>query len=480
MRKNLTDAAVKAIKPQAARYDIWDTSRGSPPGFGIRVGPANTRGQFSASYVLAARYPRDPSKATRRAVARVGAISLADARQKANEWVNLIARGIDPADEEDKARRAEQARRDTTFGAVALEYLRSKVIGPEADLPMRDRVSPPLQRNGLDVERAIRKEFIERWNDRPITDIRASDVRAVIDEKIDEGSRWRAHSLLTFATTLFNWLLADDEDGDKYGLVANPCARIDREKVIGKREGRDRTLEDWEIVELWKASKKIGYPYGPVYQLLALTGARRSEIAEARWSELDSELVRLIAEADAPIEWAKVPARIKLLSIPRERMKANQAHLIPLSDPALEIIASLPRIAEPKGDHLFSTTLGEKPIDGFSKAAHRLRREMLSALRKAEEERGGDPDQVALEPFVLHDIRRTVRTRLSKLKVPSDIAELVIGHTLQGLRKIYDRHDFLDEKRDALVRWAATLVAIVTPPPDNVVQLADHSQAVNS
>jgi hypothetical protein len=75
-----------------------------------------------------------------------------------------------------------------------------------------------------------------------------------------------------------------------------------------------------------------------------------------------------------------------------------------------------------------------------------------------------------VEPFVIYDIRRTVRTRLSSL-VPSEVAERVIGHTAKGLHKVYDQHSYTDEKRHALELWAAKLRSIINPPPENVVPL---------
>jgi integrase len=79
---------------------------------------------------------------------------------------------------------------------------------------------------------------------------------------------------------------------------------------------------------------------------------------------------------------------------------------------------------------------------------------------------------VQLQPFVNHDVRRTLRTRLSALRIPDHIAELVIGHGRKGIARIYDQHRFEEEKRDALEQWAARLRSIVEPQtPDNVVEL---------
>ena len=111
------------------------------------------------------------------------------------------------------------------------------------------------------------------------------------------------------------------------------------------------------------------------------------------------------------------------------------------------------------GDYLFTSTQGRKPISGFNRAKRALDAKMLAELGE-------------LPPFVLHDIRRSVRTGLSALPVPDLIRELVIGHTKPGLHKIYDQHAYIDEKRHALELWAARLQRIVEPPPDVVIAKA--------
>jgi integrase len=117
----------------------------------------------------------------------------------------------------------------------------------------------------------------------------------------------------------------------------------------------------------------------------------------------------------------------------------------------------LPRFTN--GDHLFSTTFGKKPVSGFSKAKARLDKMMTEDL-------GSSP-----AAWVIHDIRRTVRTRLASLRVPDMVAEMVIGHGRKGLQRVYDQHGYDDEMREALEQWAGKLRSIVEPPPANVVEL---------
>ena len=180
--------------------------------------------------------------------------------------------------------------------------------------------------------------------------------------------------------------------------------------LIGAKQPRQRTLSDAELRALWQASETIGYPFGPLYRLLLLTGARKSEVAGAQWSEFDLDK--------------------RVWSVPPERFKSNATHMVPLSDQAMAVLLSVPHFT--KGDYLFSTTLGERPVGGFSKAKARLDKLMNAP------------------PWVIHDIRRTVRTRLASLRIPDMVAEMVIGHGRKGIQRVYDQHSYEDEMREAL------------------------------
>ena len=238
---------------------------------------------------------------------------------------------------------------------------------------------------------------------------------------------------------MFNWAIGQHV----YGIEASPCDRLKPKDIIGARKQRVRILSDAELKAAWEAADELGNPYGPLFRLLILTGQRKSEVAEAQRSEFDL---------------AK-----KLWVIPAERMKADAAHVVPLSDDAVAILKSLPQFK--KGDYLFSTTFGKKPVNGFSKAKTLFDKKILATLRK-------DNPKAKLPEFVIHDIRRTVRTGLSAIPNISDLVrELVIGHTKPGLHKVYDQHAYLEEKRFALDAWAARLRAILNPASVNVVEL---------
>jgi integrase len=133
----------------------------------------------------------------------------------------------------------------------------------------------------------------------------------------------------------------------------------------------------------------------------------------------------------------------------------------------MSLIRDLPKFeGEDAGECLFSTTNGKKAINGFSRAKSALDEAMLKKLRET------NPD-ATLPDWVFHDVRRTVRTRLSGLRVNSEIAEMVIGHGKTGIERVYNHHEYESEMREALERWAAALKQIVAPPGGgNVIKLA--------
>jgi integrase len=414
----LTDRYVKGLpkKPtsKGTHRDVMDSV---VPGLGIRVSDTG-----HCAFVLVTRFP-GRTNPTRRAIGACGAITLEAARAKARQWLELISQGKDPALEAERARAAEIRRQGNTLAAVAEDFIKAKL---------------PREAKGREVELAIRREFIPLWGHRPITDILPAEVRAAVKHVADEGKTYQAHNLLGYARRFFNWAI----DQQVYGLETSPCDRLKPKSIIGERDPRTRILTDAEIRAFWNASGELEYPYGPLHRLLLLTGQRRSEVGDATWSEFDFDA--------------------RLWRIPERRMKAGQAHIVPLCDDVLGILNGLPRF---EGDHVFTTTAGAKPVDSYDKPKRRIDEIMLAELRR-------NNPKATLPDFVIHDVRRTVRTNLSAIPGISDLVrELVIGHTKPGLHKVYDQFNYIDEKRRALAAWEMRLRSIVTPPPANVAQL---------
>ena len=188
----------------------------------------------------------------------------------------------------------------------------------------------------------------------------------------------------------------------------------------------------------------VGWPFGPIVRLLILTGARRDEVAQMEWREVD--LDRAV--------W----------TLPASRSKNRREHTIPLSDMAIDVLRSLPRI-ERSG--LVFTTNARTPVSGFSKAK--------PALDRAMAELAGE-EASRIPGWVLHDLRRTVATNLQRLGVRLEVTEAVLNHvsgSRAGIVGVYQKHDYAAEKSAALEAWARRLDAIVSgAEASNVVELA--------
>lgn len=362
MKRKLNDENIEALAPKRKRYLVYDSI---VPGLAVRVSVKGKK-----TFVMVARFNGNKHP-TRRSLGVVGRINLERIREKAQN----ILRDPRPSSTD-------------TFGQIAERYFQHI-----------ERL-----RRSEEVERCIRRDLFPGWESKVLSSITKRDVITIVDAVKSRGKPSAAHHVLAYARGLFNYAIARDI------IDHSPCDRLKPSTLIGPKGTRHRVLDDDEIRRLWAASEHIGYPYGPLWQLLLVTGQRRGEVAHARWSEFD--------------------LRTRLWTVPSERFKSSAAQLVPLSQLAIDILAKLPR----EGDYLFGH------IDGFSKAKKRLDKTM------------GNPT-----PFVIHDLRRTVRTRLSSLRVPSEVAEMVIGHGKKGLARVYDQHHYLPEMRDALERWETSL-----------------------
>jgi integrase len=248
---------------------------------------------------------------------------------------------------------------------------------------------------------------------------------------ITERSPTTANRVLSVTRRIFNWAIEEEI------VAVSPISKL----KATKEASRDRVLDDVEIKLVWKAFEKIGWPFGSVGQLLILTGARRTEVAEARWTEFD--------------------LAAKTWTLPKERAKNGVTHVIPLSDMAIEILQKLPRIAN-NGDFVF--TFGRVAVKGFA----RKKIELDAAIAA--------DTGASIAGWTLHDLRRVVATNLQRLGVRLEVTEAVLNHvsgSRSGIVGVYQRHDFAAEKRAALDSWARRLDALVNGAEgSNVVELA--------
>ena len=455
----LTDRFLKALKPVAdghPRRNIWDVE----PGLVVQVGTKGKPSFFAVGRMPGAKQP------TWRKLGEYPALSLAAARDAAREAREAMREGRDPKRIAEARLRsaveAEAEREANTFGAVAERFDRwYRSTSGKGGRP---------RRTAPEVAAIIARELTPVWGSRPVAEITERDVTRLVQAIVDRGGDgatgkrktggpYAARHAFAAARLLFGWA----HRAPQRLIAVDPTAGVRPESLHGAPLARERVLADAEVPPVWRAALATPYPYGPLVQLLFLTGARLREIAEASWGEVD-----LDAET---------------LTVPTSRAKMKVAHVIPLTPAALEIVRTLPRFdGKDAGRFLFSTTAGRRPISGFSKFRASFNRRLASIL-----EAEGLP---AMSPFTLHDIRRSVRTNLSSLRVLPVVAEMVIGHQQKGIEAVYDLHRYDKEKREALRKWERKLLSLVAPSEpgekparrrkagdDNVVPLRRRARA---
>jgi integrase len=420
MKKIITDRALKAAAKNAApgrRPTLWDAT---VPGLGARVSEKG-----AISFVVMKRLG---AKVVRHRLGDYGALTLEQARGQARTALQDFAAGQHPKARLRAVREEAERRQRNTFGNVAELFVERHV---------------KTLRSARQVEAVIRRELVARWGDRPISEITRSDLIACLREVMERSGRSAALHVYAYAGKLWNWAIASD----LYGLERSPLDHVKKADLIGTAAKRQRFLSESELRALWAATEELGYPFGPLFRLLLLTGQQRDQVGEMTWAEVDL----------AKRWW----------TIPPERAKNGFALLVPLSSTAVDLLAGLPRFAG--GDFVFSTTAGARPVSGFSKAKTRLDAIMERRLGIGQ-----------IPSWRLHDLRRTARTHFSASKLSSDkVRELALGHVQQGVSGTCDVFAYRGEKAALFRWWDRRLQAIVTaPPPENVIALRARQRAV--
>ena len=221
---------------------------------------------------------------------------------------------------------------------------------------------------------------------------------------------------------------------------------------------RERVLNDDEICALWHSTFQIPWPHSHAYRWLLLSGCRHEEALGCQWDELHPELRKVLRDRlteRGAVDWSTVPSDHKLWTVPEERFKSGSQHAVPLTDTMCELLAAVPHM---RGAHVFSFNGGKLWSNSLVKK--QLDSLMLEHLRSKARERGDNANAVTLAPWVVHDLRRVVRSNVAALGVPDNVAELVLGHGRKGLQRVYDRHRYLPEIRAALTKWNSRLVEL--------------------
>ena len=376
MKKHLTELSVERIRPpKEGQIEVFDLGY---PGLALRIGHGGAK-TFEQFYKLNGKLRRDT-------LGRWPSISLADARDMWRTTRQAIAKGEAPQHNGVKAPAM-------LFEVVVEEWLK------------RDQAE---NKSVKQVVYALDADLLPAWRGKRVDEITKRDIHDLLDS-IEERSMWQARKVQAHVNRFFAWCRGREI------VKVDPTDGMER---VGTNKSRDRFLSDAELAKVWRAADGV---YGSVVRMLALTGARREEIAQLRWSEIDGNTITL--------EGA--------------RTKTGAPHIIPLSAAAQTLLAGVPRICE----YVF-TPNGTKPITDWSN--------QKIALDAA----------AGVTGWRIHDLRRTVATGMQKLGVTLQVVEAVLGHTSgsrSGIVGVYQRHNYADEKRAALEAWGDHVHSLAIP-----------------
>jgi integrase len=351
----------------------------------------------------------------------------------ATDVVRKIRQGIDPAQER-RTERQTQAERSNLVEDVFAEFM-TKHVRKRGGEPIRESARRETGRllglipdqDSLSCWKARKpcSGALAYWIGRDIQSVTKRDVLYLLDSIVERGSPISANNTLAALKSMFRWCVKRDI------LTASPCEYVD---APSPQPSVKRDLSGIEIVALWRAAGRIGYPYGKMVQLLLLVGQRRDEVRKAPRNEFD------------------LPNRI--WKLPATRAKNGREHLVPLSDAAMALITGLPKITS-KGEWLFiSSDIG--PPSNLSKRKRQLDALMLEELRKI------DPEISELRPWRLHDLRHTLKTWMQRVRIPKDVRNATQNHYDGSMDELYGHYSFEKEKREALEKWAQHIVEITS------------------
>ena len=261
-------------------------------------------------------------------------------------------------------------------------------------------------RSAPEISRMLRREVGSAWGSRSVHEISKRDVIDVVSAIEQRGAPVAANKALKSIKTFLRWCV---------GRAVLDRSPADGVPLPAKEVTRDRVLNDDELARVIVAARQIGGPYGGIVELLALTGQRREEVARCTWDEIDMGR--------------------RTWKLPSVRTKNAKAHEVYLSDQAIAVLRQVDKL----GALVFSQS-GSVPFQAFSVAKREL--DQLSGIVE----------------WRLHDLRRTCVSGMARLGVAPHVADKVLNHqggTISGVAAVYQRHDFLAERKRALEMWGA-------------------------
>jgi integrase len=319
-------------------------------------------------------------------------IDLATARALGTKALRAVAEDRDPALER-------QEQRANSVAAVVAEFLAKH--GQRNYRP----------RTFQEAQRLLQQNLVARWGNQPLASITRKQLRDMLDQLVANDTPMLANRVHSIIRKLFGWAVEHEI------IAVSPFVGL---KAPAEEKSRDRILTDQELHAVWHAAGQLGV-YGSLVRLLILTGQRRGEIAGLTWSEIDLGK--------------------RLISLPRDRVKNDRAHEVPLSPQAVALIETLPRNSE-----RYALSLRGGLMNGFGKPKAQL-------------------DKLCgFADWTLHDLRRTAASGMARLGVNLPVIEKVLNHvsgSFSGIVAVYQRHDFAQEKRAALEKWAAHVARLV-------------------
>ncbi|MBL1377978.1 tyrosine-type recombinase/integrase [Zobellella iuensis] len=386
----LTDTKLRNLKPREKLYKVNDRD-----GLYVAVTPAGTV-SFRYNYSI---HGRQETITFGRY--GVGGITLAEARERLNEAKRMVADGKSPAKE--KARNKARVKDAETFGAWAEKWLRGYQMADST----------------RDMRRSVyARELEKKFGNQKLTEITHEDLRMLTDTIVERGAPATAVHTRDIVLQVYRWAI---ERGQK---VENPADLV-RPTSIARFEPRDRTLSPEEIRLMYEYMGRIGTSPSirVAVKLLLLTMVRKSELTNATWSEIN------FSEA--------------LWTIPKERMKRRNPHLVFLSRQALDILIALKTFSGGSDYVLPSRYDSDLPMSSAT-----LNRVMDLTYKLAQKE--GQP----LAKFGPHDLRRTASTLLHEAGYNTDWIEKCLAHEQKGVRAVYNKAEYREQRTAMLQDWA--------------------------
>jgi integrase len=371
---------------------------------------------------------------------------------------------------------ARQTRNDAKAG---IDPKRPRLSGNFANVAERFINEHAKQnRTWEETKRILDLYVVPVWVDKNIEDITKSDISELLASIAQGRSKGPDGRLLGTPTTaaatraqlvtLFNWYV------EQYGSDSfrSPIVKS-KNTAQWKPAARERVLEDREIRALWQAAEGLG-AYGAAVKCALLTAQRFHKVATMRRTDLKDSM-RIQGRMADDGQWITDQDIGNIWDATRDNDPKNKrVSAVPLSQLARQVIAAAPVIeARRRADFVFSSN-GHSPLGGWNHYKAQLDRKMLELLRQEAMQAGTDPDTVELKPWQHRDLRRTSRTMMARMNVSREVAEHCLAHVLPGVEKVYNRYNYLPQKREAFEKLAELVERIVAGPPrGNVVSILE-------